>query len=252
VSGAGGLLGLHAFLRASAATGRTVISSPPFAAYLHPEDPLRFLNYAIPDSGARPTEEQVERLRAVFARARRRTRLEWIEEVAPELAPRLAAAGLEEELRTPLMTCTPDRLLDAGADVPQLAVGPVDDAGLEGAANVQRVAFGLAPLEPGERPDDQRRSGGGAVLARSGPTPVAAASWTRVIEGVSEVAGVATAEAWRRRGLAGATTAAAARAAFAAGARLCVISPGDVGAERVYARAGFARVATMLHWVEPE
>jgi predicted GNAT family acetyltransferase len=81
---------------------------------------------------------------------------------------------------------------------------------------------------------------------------VAAASWTRVSEAVSEVAGVATAEEWRRRGLAGATTAAAARAAVAAGARLCVISPGDEGAQRVYERAGFATVATMLHWVEPE
>ena len=148
----------------------------------------------------------MERPRTVFARERRRTRLEWTEEVAPEVAPRLVAAGLEEELRTPLMTCTPDRLLEADADVPDLVLGPVDDAGLEGAANVQRVAFGLAPLAPGEPPDDQRPAAEERVLARSGPTPVAAASWTRVIEGVSEVAGVATAEAWRRRGLAGATT----------------------------------------------
>jgi predicted GNAT family acetyltransferase len=62
------------------------------------------------------------------------------------------------------------------------------------------------------------------------------------------VAGVATVERWRRRGLAGAVTAAAAREAFAAGAELCVISPGGEEAQRVYERAGFRRMATMLHW----
>ena len=67
-------------------------------------------------------------------------------------------------------------------------------------------------------------------------------------DGVSEIVGVATAEAWRRRGLAGAVTAAAARGAFAAGAELCLLTPGDEGALRVYARAGFRRVARMLHW----
>ena len=82
--------------------------------------------------------------------------------------------------------------------------------------------------------------------------PVAAATWTAVVDGTSEVAGVATAEAWRRRGLAGVVTAAAARQAFAAGARLCVLSPGHEAAERVYARAGFRPGATILHWSDPD
>ena len=46
-------------------------------------------------------------------------------------------------------------------------------------------------------------------------------------------------------------TAAAARAAFAAGARLFVLSPGGGEAQRVYARAGFRGAATMLHWSDP-
>jgi predicted GNAT family acetyltransferase len=90
------------------------------------------------------------------------------------------------------------------------------------------------------------------VLARVDGEPVAAAAWTPVIDTTSEIVGVATAEAWRRRGLAGAVTAAAARAAFAAGASLCVLSPGDETAQRVYERAGFRRVATMLHWSDPD
>jgi predicted GNAT family acetyltransferase len=77
---------------------------------------------------------------------------------------------------------------------------------------------------------------------------VAAAGWSRMIAGVSEIVGVATAEPFRRRGLAGALTAAAARAAFDEGAEICVLSPGDETAMRVYERAGFSRVATMPHW----
>jgi predicted GNAT family acetyltransferase len=89
------------------------------------------------------------------------------------------------------------------------------------------------------------------VLARVGGTPASAATWTAIVDATSEVAGVATAEPFRRRGLAGAVTAVAAREAFAAGATLCVISPGGDDAQRVYARAGFRRAATMLHWSDP-
>jgi len=112
----------------------------------------------------------------------------------------------------------------------------------------QRVAFGGAPVSADEEIRDPRPTGGGAVLARAGGEPVSAASWTRIVDGFTEIVGVATAERWRGRGLAGAITAAAAAAAFAAGADVCVLSPGDEVAQRVYARAGFGRVATMLHW----
>ena len=65
---------------------------------------------------------------------------------------------------------------------------------------------------------------------------------------MSEFAGIAPAERWRRRGLAGAVTAALAREAFAGGASLCVLSPGNETAIGVYESAGFRRIATMLHW----
>jgi ribosomal protein S18 acetylase RimI-like enzyme len=225
-----------------------VLPVPPFTLYLDPDDRLRFLNYAVPDGDVAPDREAVEALRRAFRKHDRLPRLEWIEEVAPRLAPPLAAAGLTEELRTPLMACAPEELREAPAAVPGLALTPVGDADVRDAENVQRVAFGQGPLAAGDAARDPRRSGGGAVVARADGEPVAAANWTPVVDGVSEIAGVATAEAWRRRGLAGAVTAAAARAAFAAGASLCVLSPGDEGAQRVYARAGFGRVATMLHW----
>ena len=220
----------------------------PFTAYLNLRDPLKYLNYAIPDDAAEPTRDEIEALRRAFHAHDRLPRLEWLEEAAPRVAATLAAAGMGEELRTPLMACSPDQLVAAGADVPELTVAPVTEADLRESADLQRVAFGQPALAAVDEPPDPRAGGGGTVLARSRGEPVAAATWTPVVDGISEVAGVATADSWRGRGLAGVVTAAAARAAFAAGAAFCVLSPGHDAAQRVYARAGFARAATMLHW----
>jgi predicted GNAT family acetyltransferase len=235
-----------------AAPGRTVIAEPPFTAYLDPRDPLRYLNYAIPDGDVAPDRATVERLRAVFREHDRQPRLEWVEEAAPRLARALAAAGMREELRTPLMACEPTDLRAAAADVAELAIAPVEDVDVRECANLQRVAFGGDATSADEGVRDPRPTGGGAVLARAGGEAVSAASWTRIVDGFTEIVGVATAEPWRGRGLAAAVTAAAAASAFAAGAAVCVLSPGDDVAQRVYARAGFRRVATMLHWSDPD
>jgi ribosomal protein S18 acetylase RimI-like enzyme len=243
---------LQAFLRTSAAQGRKVLRAGPFTVTIHPDDPLKYVNYAIPDDGAEPDAGAIVALRRAFVVSERLPRLEWIEEAAPAVAPALAAAGMRQELRTPLMTCGPDALVEGLSDVGALTVAPVGDGDLRDFARVQRAAFGQPPLAADEPPSDPRRRGGGAVLARVAGEPAAAAAWTAVVDGTSEVAGVATAAAWRRRGLAGVVTAAAARAAFAAGARRCVLSPGGDEAQRVYARAGFRGTATMLHWSDPE
>ena len=243
---------LQAFLRAAAAAGRTVVAAPPFLAFLDERDPLRYLNYAVPDGDVDPTLTEVDRLRRAFRERDRLPRFEWIEELAPRLAPALASSGMREELRTPLMACAPGDLrpVPSVEGDPSIArVGPGDHRDL---VAVQREAFGLAPLPAGEQPPDPRALGGDAVLARIAGEAVAVASRTAVVDGVAEIGGVATASAWRRRGLAGAVTRAAAKAAFDAGASLRVLSPGDASAQGVYARAGFRPVATILHWSDPE
>ena len=241
------IMRLQAFLRAVAAPNREIVRSDAFTAYFHPHDPLKYLNYAIPDDGASPQTEEIELLRELFRERDRLPRLEWVEEAAPLVAPALEKAGMTEELRTPLMTLAPEEL--ASPDVPGAVVTPVGADDLREAVDIQRVAFGGAPLGETEAPP---RPGGGAVLARMDGEAVSAATWTRVADGYSEIVGVATAEQWRRRGLAGLVTAAAARAAFDAGASICVLSPGDETALRVYARAGFRPVATMLHYSDTQ
>lgn len=233
---------LQAFLRATAAAGRDVVRVGPFTAYVDPRDELKYLNYAIPDDGANPSLEAIEPLRSAFRTRARLPRLEWVAEAAPLLANALAAAGMREELATPLMACTRSELQTPRVDADIARVSA--EAALE-VRNVQRVAFGEEPVEAlAQAPSADQRT----LFARVDDQVVAAAGWTAVIDGTSEIVGVATAERFRGRGLAGALTSAAAEAAFREGARLCVLSPGDEKAQRVYARAGFSRAATMLHW----
>ena len=87
-------------------------------------------------------------------------------------------------------------------------------------------------------------------LARVDGEPAGAAFHSPIAEGVSELGGIGVRERFRRRGIAAALTGASAAAAVAAGAQLCFLTPGDDGAERVYARAGFARAGTtVVHMV---
>jgi predicted GNAT family acetyltransferase len=69
---------------------------------------------------------------------------------------------------------------------------------------------------------------------------------------VTEIAGIGVLEGHRRRGIAGAITAGLARAAFAAGQTTAWLTPGDDGAHRVYARAGFVDRSAMLHLSVPQ
>lgn len=238
---------LQAFLRATAAPRREVLELGRFTAFIHPAEPLEFFNYAIPTGDVDPNGDDVDRLRAAFRQRDRLPRLEWIEEAAPRLAAALERAGMLERLRTPLMACSQDEIVEP--EVEGAAVTPAGTDDLRELVNIQRVAFGGRPLADEEEPP---RLGGGGVVARIGSVPVSAAAWTEVIDHHSEIVGVATSEAWRGRGLAGLVTAAAAQAAFEAGASTCVLSPGDETALRVYARAGFRRVATMLHYSDPD
>lgn len=230
---------LQSFLRATAAPGRECLRVGPFEAFLDPKDELKYLNYAIPDDDASPAAEDIDALRKAFTERERLPRLEWIQEAAPAVAAALQSAGMSEELATPLMACARADLKTPDVTV---SIEQVDPADALEVRNLQRIAFGQPPVDALD--DTPART----LAGRVDGTIVTASAWSEVIGGVSEIVGVATADPFRGRGLAGALTAAAARAAFDNGAELCVLSPGDDTAMRVYERAGFSRVATMLHW----
>ena len=236
---------LQAFLRATAAPGREVVALEPFTAYFHPSDRLKYLNYAVPADDAEPGADEIERLRTAFRERDRLPRLEWVEEAAPLVAAALERAGMEEELRTPMLACSAEELIEP--DVPGAEIAAADEEDLRELSDIQRVAFGGEPLGANEQP---HVPSGGAVLARIAGEPVSAADWTPVIDGYSEIVGVATADAWRREG---------------SPPRHRGRNQGRVRGRRLDLRAltgrrdsparlrprRLPRVATMLHWSDP-
>ncbi len=247
---------IQRYLRETARGFYDAVPVPPFTAFFNPRDPLRYLNYAIPDRPASgDLHEPLTQLRAVFRERERLPRLEYVEGFAPELAAALEAAGFELELRAPLMTC-PEAALTEPAAVPGLEIVPAT-SDVRGYLTVGRRAFGSG--EEPEAPDEEvdawraRRSGEGvSLLGLLDGEPIAVSAATPPLDGLSEVAGIGVLEHARNLGIGAAMTAAAARKAVAGGAELAFLSPGSESAQSVYERVGFRPAETSLYYADPE
>ncbi len=250
---------LQAYLRHSARRQYESVSLPPFTLFFHPFDALTYFNYAIPDG---PTfhdwTASLAALRSKFAARGRVPRFEFVEEYAPQLAPALRAAGFAEDARQALMVCTAATYLPAPG-VPGLALTE-----LTGASTPDEVRTFLTCQRRGFDPHDAgppegdvehflRTVGAGrAFVAWLDGQPVGAGIYTAPFDGVTEVAGLATLEPFRRRGIATALTALAVRRALEQGVEVACLTAADERAGRVYERVGFAWCATMLAYVQEE
>jgi predicted GNAT family acetyltransferase len=232
-------------IRAVNAAEREAIGVGPFTLYRSRATDHPYLNYAVPAEGATAWDE-IEAVREAFVARGLQPRLEFVAECAPGLEEALVAHGFELQMRIPVMTC-PARDLREVPPPPGVVIGRVHGgADVRPMMEVQAAAFGEGP------PTDAAIAAyrGRGLLARADGVPAGAAARSAIAEGVSEIGGVGVLERFRRRGIAAALTAAAAAQAFAEGAELCFLTPGDDGAERVYARAGFARAGTtMVHMI---
>jgi hypothetical protein len=76
---------IQEYLRAAAARGRDTEHIGPFLATFSRSSTNRFLNYAMPDDGARPSAGDVELLIEAYGRRGRRARLEYITAGAPDV-----------------------------------------------------------------------------------------------------------------------------------------------------------------------
>jgi GNAT superfamily N-acetyltransferase len=236
---------VQAVIRTVNATEREVVRAGAFVLYRHPRTDHRYLNYAVPAEGA-TAWTGIDELRAAFAARELTPRLEFVAECAPGLEQALAAAGFELEARLPVMTCALADMREVPIPEGVVISRVLADADVRPLLEISREAFGEDP------PDEAEVAGydGHGFLARLGGVPAGSASRSPIADAVSELAGIGVLERFRRRGIAAALTAAAAADAFAAGATLCFLTPGDDGAERIYARAGFARSGTtMVHMV---
>ena len=251
---------LAAYMRKAAVLTHDVVELPPFTLYFNPHDALRFFNYAVPtEPVSQPAAETLAALRAAFAERGRTPRFEFIEEFAPELGSALSAASFALEDRTVLLTCTRDSFRPA-PPIPGLEIitltsdSPAED--LLAHKDVQRWGFDDTSGEPPTPADVERfrpkLTQAGAFLARLDGAPVAAGDFTAPLDGFTELVGIATLEAYRRRGIAAALTAQAARTAFARGVEVAFLTAADKRAGRVYERVGFRPYATALAYCEKE
>lgn len=235
---------IQAYIRATATAGREVVSLDGLVATFHPRDPLRFLNYAIP--GAGPWD-----LAGLLAASRARDRLprlEFVESCAPGLVAEVEAFGFTREARLDLMTCTPETLRWPRAPAHFELVRP--GSPLVGSLlTAQRRAFQAAG-EVTER--DVSGFSATGLLAQVDGVVAGGGVFTPLRDGLCELAGIGVLSAFRRRGIGAGLTAELSALAFARGADLAFLTPGDDDTRRIYERAGFAATSTMLAYTYEE
>ena len=237
---------VQASIRTVNAAEREPIAAGPFTLYRNRSSDHPYANYAVPNEGA-AAWEGIDALRAAFAAEGLQPRLEFVAECAPGLEEALAADGFALQGRYPVMTLPAEQLREVPAPEGVVIARVLAEGGdVRALLATAAEAFGDGP------PTDAQVAayGGRGHLARAEGEPAGAAFHSPIADGVSELGGIGVRERFRRRGIAAALTGASAAAAVAAGAQLCFLTPGDDGAERVYARAGFARAGTtMVHMV---
>jgi ribosomal protein S18 acetylase RimI-like enzyme len=219
---------------------------------------------------ARRVEEEVTAAGVYAVRARQRAlgvpeAFEWVAEVTPGLAAAAREAGLRVH-EHPLLALAPASWRPAAPPAGiVLRVADADDPELP----LMRAVASLAFAEPGTAVG---RTGRRELLAAAAGMPAAAVSEVREriaadllvmaaafdaegplavgshqpVGGVTEVAGVATLPAARRRGLAAAVTSELVRDALARGIQLVFLSAQDEDVARLYRRLGFRRLATAM------
>lgn len=248
---------LQSYMRRIAAERYEAVHIPPFTAFFHPFDELVHYNYAIPDGPVRgEVREPLARLREAFRRRGRVPRFEYVAELAPTLEGALRAAGFKQEAEARLMVCP--RASYVAAPVPEgltLTVltphSPRSEL-REYCATSRQGFFPEATEEVAEEEVERLRAElreGLAVLGRVGGRPVAVGLYSPPREGLSEVAGVATLEAYRGRGLGTALVARVAAEALERGVETLFLSTITEEAGRLYARVGFRTVSRMLFYV---
>lgn len=253
---------LQSYLRENARIQYDSVALPPFTLFIKPSDPFPYFNYAIPDGPARgDLAEVLGALRVEFHARERIARFEFFEAFAPELPAALRDCGFVEESRDWSMTCTPGDLC-CPQEVPGLTITTIGarstDEDLRDFLTAQRQGFdpqNTTPVTAEEvtrARDSFARSGAGAFLGRMNGAPAGASYYGRPIGGVSELAGIATLEAFRRRGIASLLTWHAAQAVFDAGVEVAFLTAEDARAGRVYERVGFQPFSTMLAYSEPQ
>ena len=248
---------IQAQLRAAMHLSHEAVAAPPFTCFFNPDSDATYANAVLPDEPvAAGVDRALEEVAHHFRARQRRPRFEYLEAFAPDLAAVLERHGYRCEMRSLLMICTPASLIQPpwpqGMTVEKVdGQTPIDV--VQDLMTLQSRAFGDvdAPRASAAeaRQFRQRFAALQLFLARQSDLAVSAASLTAPYAGIAELAGVATAAAFRRRGLAAALTYAATADAFAQGVDQVFLTAANAEAGLVYARAGFTAAGSGLAYL---
>lgn len=244
--------------RAEATRSRAVARFGPFEALIDPDDPLIWLNYAVPVapiSAAAADAAALAALCAHFAAYGRQPRFEFNALPWPALPALLERAGFTCHDQNPLMVCTPQMYQACSA--PGVQVAPLHhdapDIDLIAYTTIQQISFGIERRPPtperlAAMREQLRHGQSHLALARLHGTP-AGAGLIAVVDGAGELAGIATHPDQRRQGVAASLSSALVAAFFRAGGELAWLSAADEAAQAVYARVGFTLIDRRLSYL---
>ena len=261
---------VNAYLHANARGRKDNEACGPFHIGFDPDNANPFLNYAVPQPGEPVSSEDIAALVSAFEKRERTPRLEFAPGGAPGLEEALLAAGFEVQQRLPFMLVTAAELVGPkpvdGVEVVVLDASATDEE-LRGVAVAQWEAFG----DPAEPHDDAAydadvaglrgavESGKFLVLARGAAgtaeagVPMGGGSCGLGHGGTTEIGGIATRPAFRRRGIGAAVTAALTRHLLEVSGLDCVwLSPAGPDQERLYATVGYQSLGEMLFIWRPQ
>lgn len=223
-----------------------IVEVPPFTVVLNRASDAWYLSYATTTVAVADADDALAEIIELFQRRDRTVAFEWIGELAPGLDGLLERHGLPTPKGEPLLAVSADTLV-----VPDIAGASARVVGAdEDLRAVLRVSHTAIP-ELGEVTDAELRRVASEI--RDGQrvqvavdvdgAPVAVGDHSPA-GGVTEIAGIATLEAHRRRGLGGLVTATLAAEALERGCDVVYLTAASNAAARVYERLGFGRIGT--------
>lgn len=228
----------------------------PFFVGLDPHSASLGRNYAIPLPDARPSRAEILDLIAAFESRQRTPRLECVAGIAPQAETALVDAGFRVDQRLAMLACPPGSVVDQPLPrgVVMATVTAADDL-LETAA-LQNEAYGgtaSASQHDVDRLQALIERGGIVALARDLVSGEACGAGlvTEAVDGLAEVAAVATRASYRRRGIASSLASLLTRSAHDRGARLVFLDVEGPAEEAVYLRVGYARAGERVWLSKP-
>jgi hypothetical protein len=240
----------------ASAPGCDTIACGPFRAFFDPHTAYNELNYAMPIAPLGDGDElaaAISDLRLLFHQRGRRLRVEFVEELWPELSAALERVGLALENCEPLMACTPAAFAPIAApSVLVHALGPDDpDADLASYLQIRDETEAQPAAEQVARLREQIAQGHGWFALASFDGRAAGTGRCLVADGgLGELVAIVTRHELRRRGIAGTVVSFLVQHHFDASGTLAWLSAANGGAESVYARVGFRSIGSLLNYEE--